>query len=136
MNIIFKIVKKLPFGLLTFIGLGVVTYLTLFYVPKPEDVPSAFAFEGADKVVHLIMFFLCESCLMLDFFCRLKPDTSGEKRKRLALALIISGIVFAGMTELAQHYMGIGREWELADFVADTVGIILAWPFTRLVCRS
>ena len=116
--------------------LAAVLWLTLAPHPVPDvEVPS-FLGEHADKIVHCIMFGGLTGAVIFDFMrwrgrdCRLRP---------FVMWLAVGMLIFAAADEWAQGALGAGRTSDVWDFVADTVGILLATvtapPVVRAILR-
>ena len=117
-TIIRKIYRIIPAGVPSALVIGMILYLTLF--PRPLGDNDIELFEGADKVVHAIMFGAMSFTLALD---RLM---SGREVTRRSMLLITAITVVAGiLIEFAQDAMELGRTADLADALADTLGAII-----------
>jgi len=106
-----------------------ILWLTLVPHPLPEsDIPL---FEGADKVVHAIMFGGLAAVACYD--CR--RIFSGRFGIGPALVVALVSGAFGGVIELLQMVMDAGRSAEALDFVADVTGAFLcavaAWWVLR-----
>lgn len=120
-----KILDRIP----RFLTLAVVTagvlYLTL--APRPFGSVRIPLFEGADKVVHFMMFFAMAFAYHFDFRRGKKPVDEA----RLMGWIFVSLSAFGGLIELAQWKMRMGRSGDWYDLLADIAGavygIILAW---------
>ena len=122
-------IKKVIISLRWLPALGVsaaIAWLTLAPHPLPEnDIPW---FEGADKVVHFIMFATLMATVV--FGLHLSPgfrNASAQRPKRALRGRILAGalcvVIFAALDEWAQGAMQMGRSAETADFLADLAGI-------------
>ncbi len=119
------VLKRLPPWLLSVVCVAVVLYLTI--VPKPLPDNDIEWFEGADKVVHALMMFGVTGALSLDFI-RGKSGRNSRHRPLMRITLYtVAVILLGGAIELLQGYMGLGRGEDMMDFVADTVGAVIAW---------
>ena len=102
-----------------------VLYLTL--APRPFGSVRIPLFEGADKVVHFMMFFAMAFAYHFDFRRGKKPVDEA----RLMGWIFVSLSAFGGLIELAQWKMRMGRSGDWYDLLADIAGavygIILAW---------
>lgn len=114
-----SLLSKLPTGLLSGITLAIILWLTLAPHPTGDlDIPL---FEGADKVVHLIMFGFLTFVVLLE---------TAKYRKWISLPLPLIGIIAIICAcigigiEFAQTAMGLGREFEILDILADSAGAI------------
>lgn len=120
-----KILDRIPRFLTSAIVTAGVLYLTL--APRPFGSVRIPLFEGADKVVHFMMFFAMAFAYHFDFRRGKKPVDEA----RLMGWIFVSLSAFGGLIELAQWKMRMGRSGDWYDLLADIAGavygIILAW---------
>lgn len=120
-----KILDKIPRFLTSAVVTAGVLYLTL--APRPFGSVRIPLFEGADKVVHFMMFLAMAFAYHFDFRCGKKPVDEA----RLMGWIFVSLSAFGGLIELAQWKMRMGRSGDWYDLLADIAGavygIILAW---------
>lgn len=120
-----KILDRIPRFLTSAVVTAGVLYLTL--APRPFGSVRIPLFEGADKVVHFMMFFAMAFAYHFDFRRGKKPVDEA----RLMGWIFVSLSAFGGLIELAQWKMRIGRSGDWYDLLADIAGavygIILAW---------
>ena len=120
-----KILDKIPRFLTSAVLTAGVLYLTL--APRPFGSVRIPLFEGADKVVHFMMFFAMAFAYHFDFRRGKKPVDEA----RLMGWIFVSLSAFGGLIELAQWKMRMGRSGDWYDLLADIAGavygIILAW---------
>ena len=120
-----KILDKIPRFLTSAVVTAGVLYLTL--APRPFGSVRIPLFEGADKVVHCMMFFAMAFAYHFDFRRGKKPVDEA----RLMGWIFVSLSAFGGLIELAQWKMRMGRSGDWYDLLADIAGtvygIILAW---------
>ena len=109
-----KILDRIPRFLTSAVVTAGVLYLTL--APRPFGSVRIPLFEGADKVVHFMMFFAMAFAYHFDFRRGKKPVDEA----RLMGWIFVSLSAFGGLIELAQWKM-------LADIAGAVYGIILAW---------
>ena len=109
--------QRVPRWVFTLVTLLVILWLTL--APRPLGDNSPRLFPGADKVVHGIMFGFFTIMMLLDL-----QRSHHWERTPLFVALICAAISSAlGISiEFIQLKMDIGRGFEIADMIADTVG--------------
>lgn len=74
-------------------------------------------FFSADKVGHIVMYFVLELLFLI-------PLNWNTRAFRWAT---ISAIVFSLTTEFVQHFFVENRFGELADFIANLIGIAACW---------
>lgn len=120
-----KILDRIPRFLTSAVVTAGVLYLTL--APRPFGSVRIPLFEGADKVVHFMMFFAMAFAYHFDFRRGKKPVDEA----RLKGWIFVSLSAFGGLIELAQWKMRMGRSGDWYDLLADIAGavygIILAW---------
>ena len=111
---------------------AIVTLAILWLTLAPHPLPTTDTkwFEGADKVVHAIMFFTLTAALTLD---------ASRYGRHLTLALIgicaTCVIAFAAIDEWAQGAMQFGRTSDPYDFLADCIGIFLAALLSLIILK-
>lgn len=120
-----KILDRIPRFLTSAVVTAGVLYLTL--APRPFGSERIPLFEGADKVMHFMMFFAMAFAYHFDFRRGKKPVDEA----RLMGWIFVSLSAFGGLIELAQWKMRMGRSGDWYDLLADIAGavygIILAW---------
>lgn len=120
-----KILDRIPRFLTSAVVTAGVLYLTL--APRPFGSVRIPLFEGADRVVHFMMFFAMAFAYHFDFRRGKKPVDEA----RLMGWIFVSLSAFGGLIELAQWKMRMGRSGDWYDLLADIAGavygIILAW---------
>lgn len=114
-----RMLQKWPPWILTIIVSLAILYLTLVPDPLPDDTPQLF--PGADKVVHGLMFGGLTSVILLDRQRR-GSDRWHTLSARFALSIALLSSVAGVVIEFLQLTMDMGRGFEVADIVADTVG--------------
>ncbi len=89
-------------------------------IPKEQ----AFALPGFDKVVHLILFggFVWLWCLHVA-----SKKFSTAKRLRFFFYIFILAAIYGIGMEYVQKYFIPGRDYDLADMIADLIGAGLAY---------
>ena len=120
-----KILDRIPRFLTSAVVTAGVLYLTL--APRPFGSVRIPLFEGADKVVHFMMFFAMAFAYHFDFRRGKKPVDEAHLMGWIFVRLS----AFGGLIELAQWKMRMGRSGDWYDLLADIAGavygIILAW---------
>lgn len=120
-----KILDRIPRFLTSAVVTAGVLYLTL--APRPFGSVRIPLFEGADKVVHFMMFLAMAFAYHFDF----RRGKKQVDEARLMGWIFVSLSAFGGLIELAQWKMRMGRSGDWYDLLADIAGavygIILAW---------
>ena len=106
-------------------------FIVLLLMSMPgRDIPGNSWFDKiyADKIVHAGIFGL----MVILFIRPLAQSMMPEKTKLQYFAGIAVSVALWGLaTEYIQKYMVVGRNFDLLDFVADAVGCIIAYWFSR-----
>ncbi len=116
-----RILCKIPVGVASVLTLVLILWLTL--APRPVGDVDVPLFEGADKVVHAVMFGWFALTLIWDagkYRCRkgLYPYISALGAVLCASASGITGVA----VEFMQRYLTQSRSFELNDIYADFIG--------------
>lgn len=112
-----KIIKKLfSFRFIALIYAGLIFAISSI----PEITPPSLGFELEDKVYHFLEYSIFSFLLYLAFF---KAKTYFFKKNLFLLSSLI-GILYAYSDEFHQRFI-LGRSYDLYDFLADCLGIIL-----------
>lgn len=115
-----NILTKIPCGMCSGLTVVFILWLTLAQQPVGDmDVPL---FEGADKVVHAIMFGWLTWMLWIDTGKR-KHHTPTVSATMLCTLVAAA---FGALTEVLQSAMHLGRSMEASDFIADFTGTLIA----------
>ncbi len=117
---------RLPAYSLSAICFATICYLTLVPHPLPENDLSLI--PGIDKIVHAIMFFGLNLCLLADIYRRdIKRNSTPQAitlRSRVIATILAS---LAGIAiEVLQEVMHIGRSGDYIDLIADIAGVAIA----------
>lgn len=103
-----------PSVLRTPFAIALITSLVILFTPE-SGVPSAPA--GTDKVVHLLLFAALGG--------------TGLIARVPAKPLLIGLGCYAGISELLQGVLPIGREGDLVDAAVDVLGSLAGWGLVR-----
>lgn len=103
-----------PRWLMSVVVIAAIAYLTL--VPSPLPEPPMPLFDGADKVVHGLMFLVLAWCL--------NRDLSRQKSLIISAAAFALATAYGGLIEILQGAMQLGRSADVLDFAADAAGAI------------
>lgn len=108
--------------------LAAILWLTLAPHPVPDT--GIHLFEGADKLVHGIMFF----CLTLAVLYDIADYSNRLSWLKVTLAAVCV-MAFGAFDEWAQETMNLGRTMDSLDFLADCIGTALAANLWLLLKR-
>ncbi len=109
--------NPLPPFLLTVVGFLAILWLTL--APHPLGEEELPLFPGADKIAHLVMFGGFTLLMLVDLWRRRR--FSRLSTANIWLAGTLSAILGC-VVEVAQWKMNLGRSFEWADIIADSLG--------------
>jgi hypothetical protein len=103
--------------------------ITLSIIPQPAiQTKSLLFFEGADKVVHLVMY-----ALLMFVWIKSKVFFSNKWIKHNWL---FSGLLYClslGLIlEILQYYTSLGRSFELFDIFANATGSLLVFIIFKI----
>jgi VanZ family protein len=88
------------------------------YIPKPV---SFWRLLSPDKIVHIFLFGPFAFLLLRYLFSL--PELHSKIKFPFLLTLFL-GIIYATITELLQFFVFVGRNGNIYDAIADTVGVI------------
>jgi VanZ family protein len=112
-----KIMKKLS----SFKFIALIYAILIFIISSlPQITPPSLGFKLEDKVYHFIEYSIFSFLLFLAFFKAQK----GFLRNKVFLLSSLIGIIYAYSDEFHQRFVP-GRTYDLYDFLADCLGIIL-----------
>jgi len=98
-------------------------------------IPNVITFSDwlrPDKIVHLIMFGVLGFLFVRGL---VKQYSTSSVRYILVIAFII-GVIIGGLTEIMQDYIFTGRDGNVFDFYADSIGSIIGITAFRFVYRK
>jgi glycopeptide antibiotics resistance protein len=122
--------KPLLPGLIWTMFIALLTLSPGNYIPK---ITTLLDWLGPDKLVHLFLYGTY-SYLLLEGFAKQHKYTPLQKQP-VFISLLI-GIVFAFLTEAMQKYVIPGRNGNLYDFLANTIGCFLGYISWRIIGRN
>ena len=105
--------------------------LILCLIPIP-DVPQLGDVPLMDKWVHFVLYGGIASAVWLDIW---RNASTRQVRLSHFFWAVLVPILFGALTELAQRYLTTYRSGEWLDFLADTVGVLLALPLGLFILR-
>lgn len=128
-----RFITNCPPYVFTVVVIIAILWLTL--APHPTGDINLPLFQGADKLIHGIMFGGFTGALIFDSWRMRKTIT----RRMLCLSFI-AGSAFGLVIEVLQRQMALGRGFEWADCGADTAGallaIVVAWRIKKRCEKS
>lgn len=98
----------------------VIIYATLF--PDPAGVDSLPPLPYLDKLIHAIMFGGLAGAIAFD-----RRRAGFALTHRTMLLCCLGAAAFGAFIEVVQTWMNIGRSGDWFDFLADVVGIVVAY---------
>ncbi len=104
--------------------------LTCF--PAPEVAKEIPVFQGADKLVHAIMFGGVVAALVFDT-CRRAPDSLTRAH---TIVFFVIAVILGVATEIVQAVADVSRSGDFYDFLADCIGAYVAFLIAPGVCRA
>lgn len=123
-----KILSGFPGWIFTLVTGLVILWLTLAPDPLGDDAPTLF--PGADKIVHGLMFGFLTVMVLLDK--ERKTDWRKVPDRFIWLTALFTSVFGIGI-EFIQRSMDMGRGFEVADMIADCIGVALcAFSWQRL----
>ncbi len=81
-----------------------------------------------DKWVHAGLFCILAFLWMLPL---LKSSLAINEKKKWMIKILLGAIVWGITTELIQKYFIVGRAFDLLDWTADSVGVLVAFIFCK-----
>lgn len=111
---------------LTLLSVAAVLWLTLAPDPLPDN--DAELWPGFDKCVHLLMMGEICGVWLWNRFRKRQVKVAG------ILAIVVAVAAFAGVIEIIQESMGMGRSGDIGDWEAGCMGIVasaIAWALGR-----
>ncbi|MCD6111637.1 MAG: VanZ family protein [Bacteroidales bacterium] len=122
--------KRFLPGILWGIFMLVLTGIPGNYFPR---IPSFLELFSPDKLVHVFLFLVFCFLILYGF---IKQYSFGENRYKYILITFFIGVVYAGLTEIFQIYIFVGRNGNIYDFIADSFGCILGISIFLLLYRK
>ncbi len=103
----------------SWLGLGLIWVIAIFYFSLMSHPPQPMHFWGADKFQHALTY-----CLLMLWFSQVYRQR--KSRLVLAMALLAMGIAI----EYLQRETGY-RLFEYGDMLANAIGVLLGWVWAR-----
>lgn len=121
-----KIINIIPAGVFSVIATAIVVFLLL--APSSGMESSWLKFKHADKLVHFLMFLFLNLAYLYDYT---KFKSPRHTRINVELAFTVFASMLGLLTESCQLAMGLGREFEYLDIIADVLGAFAALGLMR-----
>lgn len=118
-----QLLYHIPSWLITTVVAVAIALLLLLPQPLPDDMYRIQWFDGADMVVHALMFAALGAAIITD--SRLYKTTARWSRTHLAAAITAATLIataYGGAMELIQDFLAMGREGSWGDLAADAIG--------------
>ena len=125
-----KILNIIPVGVFSVIATVIVGYMLLAPI---SDVGESWwlswlKFKHSDKLVHFLLFFFLILAYLYDYTKYKNPH---HTRINAELALTVFASMIGLLTEVSQLVMGLGREFNSLDIIADVLGAFAALGVMR-----
>ena len=125
-----KLINYIPSGVFSLLATAFVLYVLL----SPDSaIPNSwlglFNFKNGDKVMHVLLFMFLAFAYLYDY-TKFKYPHHNKVDKELAFTVLAASLGL--LTEAGQLAMGLGREFDQLDIVADVVGAFLAFALERI----
>jgi VanZ family protein len=117
--------KKFVPGIIWFIVVVILTTMPAKDIPQSE-----LFFKNFDKLVHIGIFGLLALLFCWPFY---KTSVSTKKKIRYFIIIALLTSAFGYSIELIQRYWAEGRGYDLMDWLADSMGALAAFIFSRKV---
>lgn len=106
--------------------LTIITIVLIFIaiLMPGQDVPEV-GIQGIDKIVHFTMFGVLTLCFYWEYI-----HSKGKAPQFMMTWLSLEA--FAYLTEIMQLFAN-GRSYDMKDFIADSIGILLGLAFFKLL---
>ncbi|MEO9147438.1 MAG: VanZ family protein [Ginsengibacter sp.] len=117
--------QKIPFkrflpGIAWFFIVGILTLM------PGKDVPEVdwLEIKNLDKLVHAALFGGLTLLFCLPYF---KANFSHQKKINIYIRISLASIIWGITVEIIQKYFIPGRDFELLDWAADSLGVLIAF---------
>ena len=125
MNKLFHLVTKYPFSTLCILIIWI-----LCFIPIPETPLDNISM--IDKWTHLVMYGGTCGVIWLEYIVKHKK----VKWNKMIIWTLAAPIFMGGLIEILQKYCTGGtRSGEWSDFLADTIGVVLAFIIGSLLAK-
>ena len=115
----------------------IILYLTI--IPKTHhQTPLLFQWMGKlklDKIEHFVFWGLWYVIYHLTFVKQSESSPVKSEKNKLQIGFVIFAVLFGVIIEILQLKLNWGRSAELLDIVADSLGVLCAYLFFKLIKR-
>lgn len=105
-------------------------FIFFLSVVPTSQVPNKYAFEGADKLVHIFLYSI-QSLLLIVGFTR--QITFSRLRDSPILYAVVFATTYGILIEFLQGTVFVSRSTEVLDMLANMAGTLLGVLFFRLI---
>lgn len=119
--------RRYPLSVLVILA---ITYLSFFRPPSTD----LSLIPYIDKVVHVCMYLGLSGMLWFEFLWGHRTD-SGIRMWHAWTGACLCPVLFSGIVELLQEYATTYRGGDWLDFLANSLGVLLATLFAWVVLR-
>ncbi|MEO6894494.1 MAG: VanZ family protein [Ginsengibacter sp.] len=125
--------KKIPFtyflpGIAWFFVVGILTLMPATDVPNVNWISKI---PNIDKLVHAILF---GGLVFLFALPLLKFDFSFKQKLNYTIKISLASVIWGITIEFLQKFYVPSRDFDLLDWAADTIGVIIAlWVIIRIL---
>ncbi|MCY7420918.1 MAG: VanZ family protein, partial [Chitinophagaceae bacterium] len=100
----------------------------LLVLPGNELPKSKLFFNGFDKIVHILLF-----SVLTFLFCRpfKLASANNEVKSKWFVIITLGAIIYGALMEFVQLHFVPFRSFELGDILADTLGALSAFIYSR-----
>ncbi|MGI6047842.1 MAG: VanZ family protein [Petrimonas sp.] len=113
-----------------FVGLIIFTVTCLI---SSDDVPSLPPIIAWDKIAHFGMFFVLSAVSLFDYY---RLHNGEPKMRRWIFWGFVLPVIYGAVIELMQKYFFLTRSAEMADFIADVFGSLIALLIALLLYKK
>lgn len=122
------IINRIPKGLMSILIVMIVAYISLD--KNPFDTNKISLFEGADKVIHCIVYCVMTLIFMVDWAKIRYPKNITILSMWVCVAI---SFVYSLLMEYMQDAMQLGRTASVYDVIANLIGALLGFLFMKFI---
>lgn len=118
-----KFIMAIPVGVISLLATAIIAYLSL--ASNPLDMGGIQLFAGADKVVHVLMYFFLAAVYLMDYTKFRLPHHGNTNIELVLTATAVC--VGLGMEILQLMMPEQQRSFDILDWGADVLGAVIAF---------